>query len=359
MNANGTRREPAWEKRLRGPYIIVLIIALLLSAACLYFWRQERAEVEAAIAQQFAASAGRDLPWIAKGITDANHIYGKMWHIFIDKINRATVNNRDDKYIAGLSNQLFNSDADIFRAWVILEPDNERGKPPLAVMSERGSEKQGARFIQDITEGGYYAAAREKNSISVRLAARDKIEPGAKPPADNGGKPTLTLQVYGPVTSGGNFAGAAGFEVDFGAFLDLIYEMSRITRLDLFLADPDGNPVVSSFGGGVEGQQPDVPPVYSAALTAIAEKIVADGGFDWLLSRAGDERTVAAFVPIDAGDGGPPWIIAILAGMDAVQGVGRVWLIAIIFVWLAAVFAMLIIHRAGKRPKASDTGQAL
>lgn len=344
MELDGKRRVP------RRPYIIVLIIALLLSMVCLHFWRRERAEVEAALAQQFAASAGRDLPWIAKGITDASHIYGKMWQIFIDKINRAAVNNRDDKYIAGLSNQLFNSDADIFRAWVILDPDDKRGEPSCTVMSERGSSKNGPAFIRDLKQGGYYDAAREKNSVSVSLVMRDRIEPGAESPADNAGGQRLTLLVYGPVTSGGNFAGAAGFEVDFGAFLDLIYKMSRITRLDLFLADPAGNPVVSSFGGVVEGQQPDVPPVYSAALTDIAEKIVADGGFDWLLSRAGDERTVAAFAPIDTGDGGSPWIIAILAGMDAVQGAGRVWLSAIFFVWLAAVFAMLIIHKAGKRP---------
>lgn len=358
MSVQGTGREPTREKRWLGTYIVVLVIALQLSMACLYFRRQERAGAEAMEAAVLTASVGEEIPWLANGIARTCGIYGEMWRFFIDKIDWAAVHNRDDKYIAGVCSLLFNSDPDIFRVWVILDPDRERGEQSLTVMSERGSGKNGQAFIRDVTQGGYYAAAREKNSVSVSLVTRNKTEPDAEPPSDNAGKQKLALLVYGPVTSGGHFAGAAGFEADLQIVLNVMHDISRTSGLDLFLLDPDGNVAASS---SADGRYPDMRRGgYPDAISAIAGKKPAGGGLQTIITGTQANRTFAAFAPVDVGDGGRPWFVAALRGADKAEGAGKGWLFAIVLVWVAAVFAIFIARRAAKcKPAGAEDEQLL
>lgn len=350
-------RAPSWEKRSRNPYILVLIIALLLSVVCLLSWGKDRAETRSRLAGQFTEQAEIALPQIAEDCASAFRQYGEKWQFFIEETELAALHNVDRDYLSGLPAALF-TDENMRGAWIFLERDETRGKPPFAINSKRTGSESGQVYAQKVIQSEYYIAARKRNALRIRPLLRTEFDVNSllfnsAYSRSSEVRERLMLLVDGPVTYEGSFAGIAGFEVELPNVGDIFFSSAYLSNMELFLIDPNGEVAVSSRGSFIGEHYRNIQVEgYPDALTAIALGVANGDKFDAFLTGRGSSLTFAAFVPVDIGDGGPPWFLAALEDMYLVSQAGKIQLILLFLIWIMALCGLLIIHGARKRSAA-------
>lgn len=336
---------PSWEKTGKRRYFPVLAAALLLSALCLFLWRQEGIAARAEWLSILETDSRRYVPRAAGEFSAVFNTYTEEWRRLSADIEKGIADNADGGYFVELTKRPF-KDAKIRKVWIHLEPVAARGKEPFAVMRDSDGVESGTEMAYKNMQGDYYSDMSERSSLRFFMAMDKELVLEWNGAANSFRQENrLKLIVESPLLSGGAFAGYAGFEAD----IQDVYSHFSEGGMDMFLIDPDGTVAVTT--GSWPAGEPYRDIQYKGvaeALSACAERAAREKTFGKLIAGSGDGEIFAAYTAVDAGAAGETWFVAGLAGTGNLAD-GTKWAIAIFFIWLLVLVGVLVIHETRKR----------